>query len=294
MFNNQPSQDNTEIVGTLASILGLLAIFLYFTGWIYRWAYFGYFQLELTQLSFPFRSFFFVPIQVFVGNGSAFTKTILALFLVATTIKITLWFVEPLTVAFILPLSEPLNGVSRRRKWQTVKYFLRKYAKTFHQCSVSKFVRESATLIPVSLRKDLIIVIWLLIVLFWLARSQGWDDARRDAINETSTLPVFTYIFPKDKLVLGRDLDDIFTNPSLKNSRFIGDLSLFEYIRGFEDNDPTLKEPRIWRLLLENNDIIYCFFGLDKNADKKQVPAVLAIKTYNQGQVMILAPSIPK
>ncbi|MGK7880749.1 MAG: hypothetical protein AB4060_11700 [Crocosphaera sp.] len=285
MSDSKPSEKNTQILGNFASILGLLGIFLYFTAWIYRWAYFGYFQLELTQLSFPFRSFFFIPIQVFVGNAWAFTKTILALFFLATAIKVTLWFVEPLRVAVILP---------RRNKWQKVQHSLRKYAKNFHQFSLSKFIRELVTIIPVSLRKDLIIVIWLLIVLFWLARSQGWDDARRDAVNETSTLPVFTYIFPKGQLVLGRDLDNIFTDPSLKDSRFIGDLSLFEYIRGLEDNDTSLKEPRIWRLLLENNNIIYCFFALNKSADKKQVPLILAIKTDKKGQVMIFAPSIPK
>ncbi|MEL4895803.1 hypothetical protein [Crocosphaera sp. Alani8] len=294
MPDSQPSQNNTQILGTFASILGLLGIFLYFTAWIYRWAYFGYFQLEITQLSFPLRSFFFVPIQVFVGNGWAFTKTIVALFLVATAIKITLWFVEPLTVAFILPLSKPFNVVTRRKKWSKIKRLLRVIAKNFHQSPPSKFIRELATLVPVSLRKDLIIVIWLLIVLFWLARTQGWDDARRDAVNETSTLPVFTYIFSQEQLVLGRNLDDVFTDPSLKYSRFIGDFTLFDYLRGREDNDPNLKEPRIWRLLIENNKIIYCFFGLDKNADKKQVPAVLAIKTDKKGQVMILAPSIPK
>ncbi|MDJ0729198.1 MAG: hypothetical protein QNJ33_04320 [Crocosphaera sp.] len=294
MSDSQPPENNTQILGTFASILGLLAIFLYFTGWIYRWAYFGYFKLELTRLFFPVRSFFFVPIQVFVGNGWAFTKTILALFLVATAIKMTLWFVEPLTVDFMLPLSQPLNSTSRRRKWQKVQRRLRISAKHFHQFPPSKFVRGLVSLIPVSLRKDLIIVIWLLIVLFWLARSQGWDDARRDAVNETSTLPVFTYIFPQEELVLGRDLDDVFNDPSLKDSRFIGDFTLFDYLRGLEDNDPTLKEPRVWRLLLENNNIIYCFFGLDKNADKQQVPPVLAIKTDKKGQVMILSPSIPK
>ncbi|EAZ88766.1 hypothetical protein [Crocosphaera chwakensis] len=294
MSDSQPSQNNKQILGTFASVLGLLGIFLYFTGWIYRWSYFSYFQLELTQLSFPLRSFLFVPIQVFVGHGWALVKTILALFLSATAIKVTLWFVEPLTVNFILPLSQPLNSISRRRKWQKLQRSLRRYAKHFHQCSPSKFIRELVSLVPTSLRKDLIIVIWLLIVLFWLARIQGWEDARRDAINQTSTLPVFTYIFPKEDLVLGRNLDDIFIDPSLEDYRFIGDLTLFDYLRGLEDNDPSLKEPRIWRLLLENNKIIYCFFGLDKTADKKQVPAVLAIKTDKKGQVMILAPSIPK
>ncbi len=300
MSGSQPSPNNTQILGTFASILGLLGIFLYFTGWIYRLTYFGYFKLDLIGLSFPFRSFLFVPIQVFVGNIWAFSKTILALFFLAIAIKVTLWFVEPLTVAFILPLSQPLTPSSRRRKWQRVKYFLIKYAKTFHQCSLSKFVREFFSLIPISLRKDLIIVIWLLIVLFWLARSQGWDDARRDAVNETSTLPVFTYIFPKEQLVLGRNLDrdsdEFFYDLKLSDShfRFIGDLTLFESIWQKEINDTKLKPPRVWRLLLENNKVIYCFPALNSDADKKQVPPVLAIKTDKKGQVMILSPPIFK
>lgn len=47
----------TQILGTFASLLGLLGIFLYFTGWIYRWAYFGWFSLEINRLDLPLRSF---------------------------------------------------------------------------------------------------------------------------------------------------------------------------------------------------------------------------------------------
>lgn len=112
-------------------------------------------------------------------------------------------------------------------------------------------------------------------------------------MNETSTLPVFAYVFPKEQLVLGRDLDDVFADPSLTSSRFIGDLTLFEYIRGIEDNDTTLKEPRVWRLLIENNNWIYCFPALESDAGKKQVPPVLAISIDKKGQLMILAPAIP-
>ncbi len=84
MTNPFSSESSTKILGTFASILGLLGIFLYFTAWIYRWAYFNFFSLEITRLSFPFRSFFFVPIQVFLGDSWAFTKTALALIIVAS------------------------------------------------------------------------------------------------------------------------------------------------------------------------------------------------------------------
>jgi len=43
-----------------------------------------------------------------------------------------------------------------------------------------------AEVIPTALRNDAIAIIWLLVILFWLARTQGTLDARRDAVNETS------------------------------------------------------------------------------------------------------------
>ncbi len=155
------------------------------------------------------------------------------------------------------------------------------------------YLRHLASVIPTALQKDLVIVIWLLIVLFWLARAQGWEYARRDAINETSTLPVFTYVFPAKQLVLGRKLDDILINPALKEHHIIGDLNLFKRLRGIETNDTTLSPPRVWRLLLENNNWIYCFPALSSDAPKNEVPPVLAIRQDKEGQLLILAPESP-
>jgi hypothetical protein len=86
----------TQILGTFASLLGLLGIFLYFTGWIYRWAYFGWFSLEINRLDLPLRSFLFVPIQVFCGDFGALLRTFLALVAVAFAIQFTLWILSPL------------------------------------------------------------------------------------------------------------------------------------------------------------------------------------------------------
>lgn len=286
MTNPLSSESSTKILGTFASILGLLTIFLYFTAWIYRWAYFSFFSLDLTRLSFPFHSFFFLPMQVFLGDIWAFTKTILALIILATAIKITLWLLQPLNTDVILPLhsSPPTNRVER---WQLQG---RKLAQQIHQSLPLKILRNLASFIPTTLRKDLVIVIWLLIILYWLARNQGWQDARRDAINDTSTLPVFTYVFPEKQLVLGRKLDDIFLNPALDKYHIIGDLTLFESLRGIETNDTTLSPLRVWRLLLENNNWIYCFPALSSNAAKNEVPPVLAIRQDKEGQLMILSP----
>jgi hypothetical protein len=92
---NSPPQ-GTQILGTFASLLGLLGIFLYFTGWIYRWAYFGWFRIEINRLDLPLRSFLFVPIQVFCGDIPAFLRTLLALAFVILAIQFTLWISYPL------------------------------------------------------------------------------------------------------------------------------------------------------------------------------------------------------
>ena len=285
MTNLLSSEQSDKILGTFASILGLFTIFLYFTAWIYRWTYFSYFSLEINRLSFSFHSFFFVPIQVFVGNGWAFAKTALALIIVATVIKITLWLLQPLRDDF-----DSLQTINQRRRWLLP---WRKLAKQLHQSLPLKILRNLASVIPTALQKDLVIVIWLLIILYWLARNQGWEDARRDAINKTSTLPVFTYVFPEKQLVLGRKLDDIFINPALDKYHIIGDLTLFNTLRGIETNDATLPQPRVWRLLRENNNWIYCFPALSRDAPKNKVPPVLAIRQDKEGELMILAPESP-
>ena len=288
MTDPSSSESSTKILGTFASILGLISIFLYFTAWIYRWAYYSFFSLELTRLSFPLRSFFFVPMQVFLGDSWAFGKTILALMILTTAIKITLWLLQPLSIDFILPLHS-FQPINQRRRWLLR---LCKLAQQLHQSLPLKILRNLASIIPSALQKDLVIVIWLLVILFWLARNQGWQDARRDAINDTSTLPVFTYVFPDKQLVLGRKLGDIFTDPALKKYHIIGDLTLFNYLRGSETNDTTSSPPRVWRLLLENNNWIYCFPALSKDALTNEVPTVLAIRQDKEGQLMILSPSI--
>ena len=246
MVNSSPQK--TEILGTFASILGLLGIFLYFTGWIYRWAYFGWFQIELNRLDLPARSFLFVPIQVFFGNLSASLLTLVAIIVGTILIKLILWLVQP------LPTKSTLWSV------QSVANNPHRFQHKLRQ--LLAIPRFFADIIPPALRKDLIVVIWLLIILFWLARHMGTIDARRDAVNETSTLPVITLILPEKQIVLGGKLDNIFLNPSLEGYRIIGDKELFDNLRGNEINDSGANPPRVWRLLLENNKWTYVFPAL--------------------------------
>ncbi|NJR74465.1 MAG: hypothetical protein HC773_14090 [Scytonema sp. CRU_2_7] len=65
MSNTPQTTSEFKILGAFAGSVGLFSIALYFTGWIYRWAYYGFFRIELNALNLPAQSFFFVPIQVF-------------------------------------------------------------------------------------------------------------------------------------------------------------------------------------------------------------------------------------
>lgn len=274
-----PSPQKTEILGTFASILGLLGIFLYFTGWIYRWAYFGWFQIELNRLDLPARSFLFVPIQVFFGNLSASLLTLVAIIIGTILIKLTLWLVQP------LPTKSKLWSV------QSVANNPHQFQHKLQQLlTIPRFFVD---IIPPALRKDLIVVIWLLIILFWLARNQATVDARRDAVNETSTLPVITLVLPEKQIALGRNLDNLLLNPSLKGYRIIGDKKLFDDLRGKENNDSGANPPRVWRLLLENNKWTYVFPALSAQSQDDERPPILAINQDKEGQLMILAPVIP-
>jgi hypothetical protein len=56
--SSQPANEQS-ILGKFASVVGLLGASLYFTGWIYRRAYYNFFPLEVTTpLIYPLsRSF---------------------------------------------------------------------------------------------------------------------------------------------------------------------------------------------------------------------------------------------
>ncbi|NET01755.1 MAG: hypothetical protein F6K61_14505 [Sphaerospermopsis sp. SIO1G1] len=154
-----------------------------------------------------------------------------------------------------------------------------------------KIFRSLAKLIPQSLRREIIIVIWILASLFWLGRLQGTADAYRDAVNNTSTRPIITLVTAKDKLPLGRNLDDLLTDPDLKDSHIIGNVEQFKNIIGQETNDLTNpQQPIVWRLLIESSNWVYLFPSMPPNAKFNQRPPVLAINTSDGGvQLLILS-----
>ena len=143
----------------------MLGVFLYFTGWIYRWAYFSFFQLEVTTLDLPLESFLIVPFQVFLGNFWIFCKTVVAVVSVVLLIRLTLWLLTS-------PNNQVVNSPNQLRSR------LAGYAQKLHNTWVVQRLQAFAEIFPPSLRYEIIIVVWVLIALFWLARLQGTIDAR--------------------------------------------------------------------------------------------------------------------
>jgi hypothetical protein len=163
------------------------------------------------------------------------------------------------------------------------------FVQKIHNFPLLKFLRSLSKLIPSSLRQEIVIVIWILAALFWLGRFQGLADAYRDAVNNTSTRPIITLVSAKDKLPLGRNLDDPFINPSLKDSHIIGNVEQFRKIFGQETNDTTdPKNPIVWRLLIESNNWVYLFPSMPPGAKFNQRPPVLAINIGDGGVNLLI------
>lgn len=287
--SSEPANE-PNILGKFASVVGLLAVLLFFTGWIYRWSYFYFFQLEITTLELPVQSFLIIPFQIFLGDPWAIIRTAIGLIFAAIAIYISLWLIHAIRDV----LSHKIDRWRTRTLWITARKrsWIAQPLKSFTEFS---YVQRDSIKVLRSLIDQIVIVVWLLVVLFWLARYQGIADARR-AASQNSTLPVVALVTAKDGLALGRKLDDPLNNPSVKGYRIIGDIGLFDDLRGREDTDITNPDdPRVWHLLIERGGWIYLFQALPPNAKPNDRPLVLAIpKSTSPDQMMILSPEVSK
>ncbi|MDJ0904164.1 MAG: hypothetical protein QNJ55_35810 [Xenococcus sp. MO_188.B8] len=264
-----PPQNDQELnpLGKLLSLLALLAAALYFTGWIYRWAYFGFFHVEFTSLNLPLESFYFAAFRSLLGHPLIILRTII-------TFGITL-----LVIIFTLQVIQKLQG------W-LVRY----------QGNISlnlTLAQQGLLRFCYSLIDELIIVLWTLAALFFLAQWQADRDAFRDAVNETSRLPVVTAIIREENAALGRNLDNPLLNPS--GFRLIGDRSLYETLLGKELTDiSNQKQPRVWRLLIDRDGYFYIFPALPERDRKQSVPVLIVYESGNGDQLTILSPKVQK
>jgi hypothetical protein len=274
-----PTPANPNPLGAFASFVAVLAIFLFFTGWIYRWAYFGFFEIELNSLNFPAQSFPLVPIQVILGDVGRLGWSVLATLAVIGLIKATLWLLQP-------SLSETSNSAQSR---------FTQFLEGLHRFPFFQGVRWLTDLFPQPLRQDLVIVAWILIALFYLAQWQGYEDAKRDAVNQRTTRPIITLVSPSDKFAMAATLDNELAGnekkipeyPLLKNLRIFGDVQQFRdlYNNGTNSTDSS------WRLLIESGSWLYIFKTLPKPSDLH--PLVLAVNT-GDGRVQSIILSRPE
>lgn len=283
--NPKPSPETAQefkILGAFASVVGLLSIGLYFTGWIYRWAYFGSFQIELTRLSFPAESFFFTPIQVFLGSARAFSQAVMGMVITVALVRATLWLLQPASATVVANVGSQ----------HSLQVLVRRFSQRLHRSWVAQRLRAVAASFPIPLPKDLMIVAWILSVLFWLARWQGVVDAQRDMRIGSSSLPVIALLQPEKEFGLGRNLKDSFVEPSLEKTRLIGDVGLFEQLRTRDVREPgDPAESGDWHLLINSSGWLYMFRTLPASSvAQKRRPLVLAVRE-GGGQMMILSPT---
>ncbi|WP_414569456.1 hypothetical protein [Nostoc sp. CCY 9925] len=275
MSETSQTTNESKILGAFAGALTLFSIALYFTGWIYRWAYFGSFRINILSLDLPTQSFFIIPIQVFLGSWQAFLLTLL------------------LILGSIVLVPVLLKGTSMRLE----NFSPRNNRRGNVDSWLSIVHRQIVKSLNSPLLRDLVIVACILTVLFWIARWKGEADAWEAMFNDTSLLPVITLVQPEKGLGLGYSPKDKTYSLSDK-VRIIGDVGLFEnYLRGSEVKIPgSSSQIGDWRLLVSSKGWLYLFQGLPPNSDpkKRPRPLVLAVREGGGEQLMILSPSASK
>ncbi|NEQ40540.1 MAG: hypothetical protein F6K40_31650 [Okeania sp. SIO3I5] len=287
------------MLGKIAGLLSFLGIGLYFTGWIYRWAYFGYFQLEVTSLDLPFESFLIVPIQVFFGNlATGDLSTLFRTIWIAIASFILLPIIVPILFHLIKFSTQELDKIIKKLGWKLLGWIgkIKRPKITRNIQSFFYFAEINYQHYDQALIKEIVVIFWLLMTLFFLGKTQGNIDAIQDAYNETSSLPVVTLITPENQLPLGRKIRDLTDNPNISNFRIIGDIELYKELLERDYNDKT--QPKslqiIWRLLFDTDGQYYIFPSLPKNAPSNVSPPVVVIQQSDRGEyTIILSPEAP-
>jgi hypothetical protein len=253
-------------LGTLAGSVGLLAIALVFTGWIYRWHYFTYFQIEPTHLGFSVESTSISAFSLLFRSPLALVRTLFALGLALVGILLTFQVIHACRALLKL-----------RLRW------LGRRLGPGHSLPLSRGQRQQLRHLG-ALFDELVIGLWLLLVLYELARGQGVADAQRDAVNETSSLPLVTLAMKGQEAVIGRDLDQPFANPA--GVRLLGSRERYEVLLGAELNPE--EQGTTWRLLAETGEQLLVIPTLPKGTTRSKSPPVLL---FNKGdRLIILSP----
>jgi hypothetical protein len=258
------SKEFASPLGKLAGSVGLVAIALLFTGWIYRWHYYTYFQVEPTSLGMSVESTSFTALSILFRSPWAIAR-----------------FLVGLAIAF-------LGVVATFRSIRVCRRLLRPGLGWWEQrLGLGGNQRQQLRLLAL-LVDELVIVLWLLLVLYGLAASQGLADARRDSIDETSTLPLITIVMPGRAAVVGRDPDQLLINPS--GVRLFGSRERYDALLGAELN-PAIGGRR-WRLLSDVGGQLLVIPSLPGSEVVGKAPPVLIFPDGGKGdRLIILGPA---
>lgn len=288
MADASKSQSMNTLFSKFLNIVGLLVAALFFSGWIYRWAYYDYFQLDVNSLDFSFESFLIVPIQVFFGTLGAALSTVGAFCLSTLVIYLFLWVLRNLEqpIESKLETRESYQGVTtqRRRPW------LSRQVRTF---LANNPLRLGSFRLLESFVNELVIILGVLVMLFWYTQARGLEDAQRDAYHCTSILPAVTFVAPINESAIIRPfqaLDQVPLPTELDQFGIIGDTKLFDELLGKVKNVPA--DFRIWHLLQEGGGWLYIFQALPPRHEKGMRPPVLGLRTSLGKQLIILKPFV--
>lgn len=282
MTSETSGEKTSPFLGGFASILSLLGITLFFSGWIYRWAYFFYFSLDVNAQPYSAQSFLIVPIQIYLGNVANVFQTLLALLLLPLLISLTIRLFNGLWLQ--------VSNLWGRLPWSRSLPL---------RLGLPGSVPEDRQRFLASLLDEAVIVAWVLIAIFWLSQHRGLADARRDASEGRSNLPVVALVLPQGEGILAQDLRLLADNgepipdPPLANHALIGDLNLARDLRATSLSDGGRQQA--WRLLTQEPEgWLYLIRTLPPNAQPQERPMVLAIPNAKQGQALILSPEPPR
>ncbi|MFN9546690.1 MAG: hypothetical protein ACK6AD_06430 [Cyanobacteriota bacterium] len=257
-------EDSASPLAMLAGSVGLLAIALFFTGWMYRWHYYTFFQVEPTSLGLSVESTIIAAYAVLMGSPWAIVRLLLGLVLIGMGIA----------------LSFRASRSCRRRLLPRLRWLAGTLGLSEHQ--------QKQLLALASLVDELVIMLWLLFLLQGLAGMQGLSDARRDAVNETSTLPVITMAMTGREAVIGRDLDQLLANP--QGVRLLGSRERYEALLGSELNGQEGRAT--WRLLSDAGGQLLVIPSLPAAEAGGKAPPVLLFPEGGKGdRLLLLSPA---
>jgi hypothetical protein len=255
--------DSNVPLASFASLIGVIGLLLYYSGWIYRWSYLDFFAVNINAFSFGSESFVLVTLQTFLGDWQ---RIIMFAILVLFTI---------IVIRLILFALQYANKVRRELRYRPISLLQLRLLRVLNGFKwVTGFLSKNVI-------DDLIIVSIILVSLFYFSSYQGRADAMRDVLDSSSTRPMITIVGSEDKLLLGKLPNDPTLDSPKDKIKIIGDIDAFDEIISSGISD--VKKGSTWRLLGESGNWLYLYKSLDKNHPKNNIsntrPYVVVVNT---------------